>query len=1028
MKHITIPKSLEIAEAYDEWLDNGEYSYAGPFARSGLTSVTIESGMTIIPDNLFRYADSLEDVPVPNSVTTIGSSCFENCKTLSSITIPDSVTWIKARVFRDSGLDYICLPDTLVKLGDNVFNGCESLGKVTLPKSIDIIPAGTFQNCIALKEIVLPDTVTAIQKNAFNGCISLENMAFPESLTAIGENGFRDNEALSSIVWNEVLNTIGRFAFCNCDSLELVQLPLQVKSIGESAFYDCDLLKKATVPDSVTTIGKAVFMNCDVLADVTFGTGLKTIPTQCCFECPALTSVSIPYRVTTIENQAFGNCTGLRSATILRNTNTISSNAFNYPDKLTIYGVSGTYAETYAGEIGATFTPINIPATNVALNETSIRLARNATAQLIPSITPTNFTDATAWKTSDANVVTVTEDGLVKAVGIGEATVSFVVGNLRTTCKVIVVQPVTSVSLNKTSLSLDAGDTFKLNATASPNNAENKGIEWSTSDESIASVDESGLVTALKKGTATITATAKDGGGASRSCAVTVLNTLIPVSSAEEMQSAHPYDVNANDIWQYSLSGAESLSVTFSEETSVEEGSDYIIIFSGDGTQIGKYTGEQLAGKTINVPGNVVKIQLTSDDTYCEYGFAVTKIAPVGSAHVHSYTDKITPPSCETQGYTTHTCACGDSFVDSYVPALGHSWDSGTVTLAPTETTAGIKEFTCTRCSETRTEVIPATSHVHNYSAQIVAPTCTNQGYTLHTCSGCGDSYRDNEVAALGHAWDNGTVTKQPTETQNGIKTYTCARCGETRTEAIPATSHVHNYDVQIIAPTCTGQGYTLHTCAGCGDSYKDSYTTPLEHNYVDGVCTRCGAKDPNATPVGPSPSFTDVKADAYYASPVAWAVEKKITNGTSSTTFSPDATCTRGQVVTFLWRASGSPEPTRADNPFTDVKSDAYYYKAVLWAVENGITSGTSKTTFSPNSGCTRGQVVTFQWRANGQPEPKAGTNPFTDVKSDAYYYKAVLWAVENGITNGTSPDKFSPDKTCTRGQIVTFLYRDMK
>ena len=323
--------------------------------------------------------------------------------------------------------------------------------------------------------------------------------------------------------------------------------------------------------------------------------------------------------------------------------------------------------------------------------------------------------------------------------------------------------------------------------------------------------------------------------------------------------------------------------------------------------------------------------------------------------------------------------------------------------------------------------VIPVTSHIHNYSTQIVAPTCTDQGYTLHTCSDCGDSYQDNEVAALGHAWDNGKVTKQPTETQNGIKTYTCARCGKTRTEVIPATSHVHNYDVQIIAPTCTDQGYTLHTCSGCGDSYKDSYTAPLEHNYVDGVCTRCGAKDPNATPIGPSPSFTDVKADAYYANPVAWAVENKITNGTSSSTFSPDATCTRGQVVTFLWRANGSPEPTRTDNPFTDVKPDAYYYKAVLWAVENGITSGTSKTTFSPDSGCTRGQVVTFQWRANGQPEPKTGTNPFTDVKSDTYYYKAVLWAVENGITNGTSQDKFSPDKTCTRGQIVTFLYRDM-
>ena len=175
---------------------------------------------------------------------------------------------------------------------------------------------------------------------------------------------------------------------------------------------------------------------------------------------------------------------------------------------------------------------------------------------------------------------------------------------------------------------------------------------------------------------------------------------------------------------------------------------------------------------------------------------------------------------------------------------------------------------------------------------------------------------------------------------------------------------------------------------------------------------------------------FADVKEpSAFYYEPVYWAYEHEpqITNGTDATHFSPNKTCTRAQVVTFLWRANGSPEPKKKVNPFNDVKPDAYYYKAVLWAVEKGITNGTGPNAFSPDKGCTRGQVVTFQWRSNGQPEPKAANNPFTDVKPDAYYYKAVLWAVENGITNGTSPNKFSPDKTCTRGQIVTSLYRDM-
>ena len=180
--------------------------------------------------------------------------------------------------------------------------------------------------------------------------------------------------------------------------------------------------------------------------------------------------------------------------------------------------------------------------------------------------------------------------------------------------------------------------------------------------------------------------------------------------------------------------------------------------------------------------------------------------------------------------------------------------------------------------------------------------------------------------------------------------------------------------------------------------------------------------------PIDPKTGFIDVSASAYYADPVAWAVEKDVTKGTGTVTFSPEAICTRAQVVTFLWRANGCPEPESTDNPFTDVQSDAYYYKAVLWAVEKNITTGTSPTTFSPDAGCTRGQVVTFQWRAKGQPEPERSDSPFADVLVDTYYGKAVLWAVEKDITKGTASDRFSPDATCTRAQIVTFLYRDLK
>ena len=214
--------------------------------------------------------------------------------------------------------------------------------------------------------------------------------------------------------------------------------------------------------------------------------------------------------------------------------------------------------------------------------------------------------------------------------------------------------------------------------------------------------------------------------------------------------------------------------------------------------------------------------------------------------------------------------------------------------------------------------------------------------------------------------------------------------------------------------PTEVGTFKVLVKCKHYGDSNIASHVV-----YIQVI-------NPSATASNP---FRDVDTSDYYYDPVLWAVNHypQVTNGTSTNTFSPTDPCTRGQVVTFLWRAAGEPEPAVTSNPFTDVSSDAYYYKAVLWAVGRNITKGTSDTTFSPSNPCTRGQVVTFLHRTAGEPSVSAATNPFTDVASSAFYYDAVLWAVNHDpqVTNGTSDTTFSPDATCNRGQIVTFLYR---
>lgn len=254
-----------------------------------------------------------------------------------------------------------------------------------------------------------------------------------------------------------------------------------------------------------------------------------------------------------------------------------------------------------------------------------------------------------------------------------------------------------------------------------------------------------------------------------------------------------------------------------------------------------------------------------------------------------------------------------------------------------------------------------------------------------------------------------------------------------------------HKYSKKVVAPTCAEQGYTQYTCLICNHQYSDEKTPSTGHTAGDwktvreATTSKTGLKEkrctvcntllesqsiPKKQATKPSINFVDVKKSDYYYKAVAWAVANNVTSGTTKTTFGPNESCSRAQAVTFLWRAAGSPAPKSSKNPFADVRKSDYYYKAVLWAVENGVTAGTSKTAFSPNEACTRGQIVSFLWRAQSGKKVSAA-NPFKDVKSGAYYYNAVLWAVKNNVTAGTSATKFSPNETCTRGQIVSFLYR---
>ena len=249
----------------------------------------------------------------------------------------------------------------------------------------------------------------------------------------------------------------------------------------------------------------------------------------------------------------------------------------------------------------------------------------------------------------------------------------------------------------------------------------------------------------------------------------------------------------------------------------------------------------------------------------------------------------------------------------------------------------------------------------------------------------------------------------------------------------------LHNFSKSWVetAETCTADGTMGYQCSACGVKYYEPIkahhnwqlveeNVPATDVHGSGLykCNRCGETKVDAICI--SSAFVDVPPkDNWAHAGIDWAVFKGITNGTSSTTFSPGQGCTRGQVVTFLWRAAGSPEPESMETPFQDLKPGAFYEKAVAWAVEQEITSGTSQTQFSPDGTCTRGQIVTFLWRFKGSPEVSEVNTNFHDVKLGAFYEKAVGWAASTGVTSGTSETTFSPDNTCTRAQVVTFLHR---
>ncbi len=545
-----------------------------------------------------------------------------------------------------------------------------------------------------------------------------------------------------------------------------------------------------------------------------------------------------------------------------------------------------------------------VPVNQVSVEVNEVEMTINETLFLSASIFPDNATvKSIIWMSSNTNIATVSEDGKVTALRSGTAEIyaQAVYGGVSGVCSVT-VQPAstnaTGVALDKTSVTLTSvGAAESLTATISPSNATNKSVSWTSSSPGVATVSDTGVVTAVANGQTIITVTTADGGFTAQ-CTVTV--DMPPASVPVTDVSVAPVSATLAAVGE-----TESLTATISPSNATNKSVSWTS--SSPGVATVSDTGVVTAvanGQTI--------ITVTSADG----GYSNTCVITVKIPQ--------NPNTGNNEGGSGNYGG-GDSNYPAYSITTPNI-PNGKVTISPK--------------TASKDEVVTIS----------IAP---DKGYELDT----------------------------------------------------------------LTATDMNGKEVDLNDK---GDG-KYTFIMPSGKITIDASFRLIPETEVQANP------FTDVAESAYYFDAVLWAVENGITSGTGDgTTFSPNAACTRAQMATFLWRAAGSPEPTGGANPFVDVLTDTYYAKAVQWAYEQGITSGTSTTTFGPDDPCTRGQMATFLWRNAGSPVPTGDTNPFTDTLAGIYYTSAVQWAAENGITKGTGDGTtFSPDNDCTRGQMVTFLYR---
>ena len=945
-------------------------------------------------------ADVRDEYTVPSDVTAISDGAFVGCP-IKKLTIGNNVTEeLPSWSFNGGVLEEL---DVNCPFGSGTFGQITTLKKVTLGDSITEIPNMAFLNCTGLQTVSIPSGLTKIGTQAFFGCSSLQNVTLHESLKEIGYQAFRDCDALTSITFPDNLEKVGDQAFLittdkgHTGSLTTVTFGAKIPSfltsngatsINPQLFTGQDKLTTVDMSKCEnTTISAGLFNGLTYLETIIFPTGLTKIGDNAFTNCKGLKSLEFPDSLTEIGESAFSGCTGLTYISYGSGIDDIGINAFG---GCTGVNVIDLHRATKIGELYYNGANNGDP----ALTHACIAAAHNVKYYLRTKSQASSVKGNLEWgkngNTSNAYYILTATDAVPDYTG-------------------------------KTDTPTRAGYTFNqwegVTVTEGSHDVENVYTDadrWSLTSPAV-TVSPASANTYVGGSEVTLTATVSE-----------------PVH--DFAYSYQWYSNNSN-----STEGGTAISEATSETTYSPNITDagttyyYCVVRVTNGSDT---TFATTAVVPVTVASQAGSVTISNNKTAATYGdkpftftYEASKAATVTSSN----------PSVATVQDNNGTVTV--TIVGAGTTKISVSFD------ADTNYSAASDAFMLTVNKATPTVDITAepASLVGGGAVTLTVTGVPSEGTAIVTCDNgieVTDNGDDTYSAVLPNRTVDYTFTLNYTGVENGNysdATDTCTVSVTRRhtssvtpgnTVSVPSTPN----GTMTVNPSTASKGETVTITTKPSEGYELGSIEVLDKNGDSLKLKDLGnGKYSFVMPDGKvsveaefvktaATSFADVPANAYFADAVKWAVDKGITNGLSDTMFGPYESCTRAQIVTFLWRAAGSPEPKTASS-FTDVPANAYYAKAVAWAVENGITNGMTATMFAPDATCTRGQSVTFLHRA--LKGTASGNANFTDVKSDAFYADAINWAVANNVTNGTSNTTFSPNADCTRAEIVTFLYR---